>query len=609
MLRAVGLYTKVSKHATFPKLVSQKPPTMQQIHLDSQWVSQWGQGCTQTNVRHMATSKTTEARKKYFTKSKAPSKMTEKKSSQDIIGETAFQEITQSMKRADFETLRDYREAQDLNVDRFFGIEKDTPSDEQSLDDGVRSLVTTRPIVNEETVLELLQGLAYYRKTEDAKKAFDLARRYGVPASVKLWNGLLKSYVKTDLADEAMNLFKKMKEEGIVPNVATYHIMINIFSKAGQMVRAVETLKTMALSGIKPDTACVNTIVHGYMRLGDYNQAWTALDAAEETGLIEFNKQSYSIAITLCAKQKRVEKALLYLDKMERLQIEPDEVIYNSLIAACAMRKDTYEDAVRIYEKSKANGFLPSYITMTCILNAAAVNGDIKAAEAIFVEILDNGHKIDRAVYTTLMKAIYHSQSWTEDVNGEQKVMRIYNQAVDDGFKPDQPMMGAVLHFYSKTKQAAKAEEWWKKMEKTGFVHNGEEYMSMLQMYSEMEDPTNVMRLIQEMEDRGMRLKRDEYFSIIIALSKVFLIETAMRYMRQMKEDGYTLERDTSTRALMKQLELLKDVDAMIELCLLCGFHFPFTPDLDMEPRQIERIKHLVQQGMLVQRTTRNIID
>jgi pentatricopeptide repeat protein len=74
-----------------------------------------------------------------------------------------------------------------------------------------------------------------------------------------------------------------------------------------------------------------------------------------------------------------------------------------------------YEDAVKIFEESKRVGYLPSIVTINALLNASAKNGDIKAAEKLFAELLDTGYQPDQALYTTLIKAIYNSVHWSSD--------------------------------------------------------------------------------------------------------------------------------------------------------------------------------------------------
>ena len=75
------------------------------------------------------------------------------------------------------------------------------------------------------------------------------------------------------------------------------------------------------------------------VKAGEYVLAWRAFRALRSQGL-DPDSVTYSLMISLCSREDRVERALQFRDEMLDHGLPLTEVTYNSLILACARRKD-----------------------------------------------------------------------------------------------------------------------------------------------------------------------------------------------------------------------------------------------------------------------------
>jgi len=98
----------------------------------------------------------------------------------------------------------------------------------------------------------------------------------------------------------------------------------------------------------------------------------------------------YGVAISCMEKCKRIDIALKIRDCMEKESVQPNTVIYNSLMNACA-RCNRHKKAYNLYLEMEERNVSKTVITYNAILDAI-VHHDFERAKEIFLEAYENGN-------------------------------------------------------------------------------------------------------------------------------------------------------------------------------------------------------------------------
>ena len=66
------------------------------------------------------------------------------------------------------------------------------------------------------------------------------------------------------------------------------------------------------------------------------------------------------------------------------MNLIPTEVTYNAALYATSNRRDKYRDTLSLLGQMKSEGYAPDFFTLSTVLHASAVAGDIASAERLF---------------------------------------------------------------------------------------------------------------------------------------------------------------------------------------------------------------------------------
>ncbi|KAL4625154.1 hypothetical protein ACB092_05G004000 [Castanea dentata] len=215
-------------------------------------------------------------------------------------------------------------------------------------------------------------------KPNDALLYMDKIVRVGCMPSLFTYNSLIRCLCQKGLFEDAKYLLDLMQDRGVVPNQATYLIMVNEHCKRGDLVSAFnildqmderglrpnvaiydtiieEMFKRMLESGVDPDEAVYVTMINGYSKNGRAIEAHQLFDITLENS-IQPSSYSYTALITISGlvKKNMTYKGCIYLDKMLGDGLQPNAVLYTSLISLF-LKKGQIEFAFRLVDLMDRN--------------------------------------------------------------------------------------------------------------------------------------------------------------------------------------------------------------------------------------------------------------
>eukprot|EP00262_Sarcandra_glabra_P006495 TRINITY_DN18820_c0_g1_i1.p1 TRINITY_DN18820_c0_g1~~TRINITY_DN18820_c0_g1_i1.p1 ORF type:complete len:730 (-),score=108.89 TRINITY_DN18820_c0_g1_i1:340-2529(-) len=243
----------------------------------------------------------------------------------------------------------------------------------------------------------------------------------------RIYTTLMKGYMKEGRINDVVQMLEAMRRQSdraSQPDHVTYTTMVSALVKAGSMDRAHRVLTEMARVGVPANRITYNILLKGYCQQLQMDKAKElACEMAEDAG-IELDVVSYNILIDGCILVDDSTGALAYFNEMRAQGIAPSKISYTTLMKAFALagqpklankvfdemlrdprvkvdlvaynmliegycRLGLVEEAKKIVQRMRENGFYPDIATYGSLANGIAVARKPGEALLLWKEIKD----------------------------------------------------------------------------------------------------------------------------------------------------------------------------------------------------------------------------
>ncbi|GAC72670.1 FOG: PPR repeat [Moesziomyces antarcticus T-34] len=272
------------------------------------------------------------------------------------------------------------------------------------------------------------------------------------PASLELYNNVLDVYASKGRVAECQEWLQRMTEAGLAPDDHTYHSLTKAYVTSAQFLPALELLNSLEQSGHPAAMATYTLVIDRLLdpvAIPRSGSVGVSREERPELQALAWNvfyhmrlhahpvpdAPLYALMIRACARGiaqpheiddptkaytalssdasgrrhapriSDAERALdLFREMTTRYNVRPNAEVYNSLILACARRKDFYLDTFRLLremvelETERAHAadaepsgmlrFAPDTYTFNALLQGCARNRDLARARWVLAEMI-----------------------------------------------------------------------------------------------------------------------------------------------------------------------------------------------------------------------------
>nr|KYP66728.1 Pentatricopeptide repeat-containing protein At5g39350 family [Cajanus cajan] len=299
---------------------------------------------------------------------------------------------------------------------------------------------------------------------EAAQLVFELMQERTVISWNTMINGnaLLDMYVKCGQMKEAWLLANRMDEKDVV----TWTTLINGYILNGDARSALMLCQMMQCEGVKPNSVSIASLLSAcgsllYLSHGKCLHAWAIRQKLEsevvvETALIDMyakcNRGNLSYKVFMGTSKKRTapwnailsgfiqnrlaREAIELFKQMLVKDVQPDNATFNSLLPAYAILADLLQ-AINIHCHLIKSGFLYRIEVASILVDIYSKCGSLRYAHQIF-NIIPLKDK-DIIIWSAIIAA------YGKHGHGKMAV-KLFNQMVQSGVKPNQVTFTSVLH-------------------------------------------------------------------------------------------------------------------------------------------------------------------
>lgn len=250
----------------------------------------------------------------------------------------------------------------------------------------------------------------------------------------RIYTTLMKGYMKAGRVNDTIRTLEAMRNQedsASHPDHVTYTTVVSALAKAGSMDKARQVLAEMTRTGVPANRITYNILLKGYCQQLQIDKAKELIREMTDNAGIVPDVVSYNILIDGCILVDDSAGALSYFHEMRARGIAPSKISYTTLMKAFAvsgqpklaykvfdeMTKDSrvkvdivawnmlvegycrlglVEEAKKIVQKMRENGFYPNVSTYGSLANGIALARKPGEALLLWNEIKDRcGMKIE----------------------------------------------------------------------------------------------------------------------------------------------------------------------------------------------------------------------
>ncbi|KAF2313720.1 hypothetical protein GH714_012956 [Hevea brasiliensis] len=308
--------------------------------------------------------------------------------------------------------------------------------------------------------------------------------------------------------------------------------LVIVYANSKMTQEALQVLEHMRIHGFRPHlhacTVLLNSLVKE--RLTDMGMHYEALCIQDrmDRGQISPDIVTYNSLIYGFCREGRMREALRLFREIKNAT--PNHVTYTTLIDGYC-RVNDLDEALRLREVMEAQGLYPTVVTYNSILRKLCEEGRIRDANKLLNEMNERKIEPDNVTCNTLINAYCK-------IGDVKSALKVKDRMVDAGLKLDKFTYKALIHGFCKIKEMDSAKELLFSMLHAGFSPSYHTYSWLVDGYCDQHKEEAVIKLPDEFVRSGLCADISLYRALIRRLCKREKVDCAQRIFSLMQEKG-----------------------------------------------------------------------
>eukprot|EP01023_Acetabularia_acetabulum_P000029 TRINITY_DN10014_c0_g1_i2.p1 TRINITY_DN10014_c0_g1~~TRINITY_DN10014_c0_g1_i2.p1 ORF type:complete len:670 (+),score=98.57 TRINITY_DN10014_c0_g1_i2:2-2011(+) len=306
-------------------------------------------------------------------------------------------------------------------------------------------------------------------EAQKVKELFNTMFSLNVQPTIQSYNTLLSAYALTGQWKEALDVLKFVSrpDVNVRPSVVSYNCVLQAIDKASEeanvqdkdvmavaAIQVVEQARSMA--GCEPNVGLYNSLMMVMNSTGKYPQALQAYEQMASKG-VKPDSTTAAAILTSCSKDDNLwEVSIALFNKLKTLGIEPDCVVYNVSVTACA-RGGAWQQALQIFSEMMTGDFTVDPVTLQTIMKGLRDAEQWELLSKVFDLLRVNKAALNTNVYNMVLSAY-------EICGDYDKGTEVLRELLEAGLAPDHATMNSLLSLLTKSNnnwpKAMEAFEW-----------------------------------------------------------------------------------------------------------------------------------------------------
>ncbi|KAG9156102.1 hypothetical protein Leryth_023839 [Lithospermum erythrorhizon] len=292
-----------------------------------------------------------------------------------------------------------------------------------------------------------------------------------VAPAVHSYTTLMNALYKENRIEEADRLYMEMVDGGFVPDHVLYFTLIKNHQPGCEINLALQLVQAIAANGCGIDlSASINPMLSESAEDIMLEIQRLLIEICRRNMVLANN--AFSIYLMALCTAKKLDKALICLDKMVRFGLQPLLSAYNALIK-CLLQEGLVGEITSVVEVMEYDGLLPSPTTFLIIINEHCKRGRVQSALNILHHMEQRGLKPTVGIYDAIIRCLSNENSINE-------AEKLFDRMLESGIDLDESIFVTMINAYCNDGRAIQACELFDKIVHFGLQRSSRAYTSLI---------------------------------------------------------------------------------------------------------------------------------
>ncbi|KAJ0678218.1 putative tetratricopeptide-like helical domain superfamily, DYW domain-containing protein [Helianthus annuus] len=209
---------------------------------------------------------------------------------------------------------------------------------------------------------------------EDAIRVFE----YMPERSAVTWSSMVAGYVKNELFEEALLMFRKVQVTGVEFNQFIISSVLAACAAIAAKIEGVQAHAVLFKTGFIVNFFVCSSLVDMYSKCGSINEAYSVFAHAQDKNVVLLNAM-----ISGFSRHGRSMEAMILFEKMQQIGLQPNEVTYVSVLSACGHMGLVKEGKKYFDMMVKEHNLSPNVYHYSCMVDILGRTGLINEAKTL----------------------------------------------------------------------------------------------------------------------------------------------------------------------------------------------------------------------------------
>lgn len=220
----------------------------------------------------------------------------------------------------------------------------------------------------------LLDVYAKCSLLEDAIQVFE----YMPERSAVTWSSMVAGYVKNELYEEALSMFRKVQVTGVEFNQFIISSVLAACAAIAAKIEGIQAHAVLFKTGFIVNFFVSSSLVDMYSKCGSLNEAYSVFSRTQEKNDVLLNAM-----ISGFSRHGRSMEAMILFEKMQQIGLQPNEVTYVSVLSACGHMGLVTEGKKYFSMMVKEHNLSPNIFHYSCMVDVLGRTGLIYEAKSL----------------------------------------------------------------------------------------------------------------------------------------------------------------------------------------------------------------------------------
>jgi pentatricopeptide repeat protein len=229
-----------------------------------------------------------------------------------------------------------------------------------------------------------------------------------------IYGSIIKGFSYKRCFNRVWEVYEEMLQHKLQFSMVTFNTLIDACARSGELGRIPSLLKDIDVQGLKMGIVTYSAILKGYCQTNRLDEAFELLDDMTRTTDLEPDEIMYNTLLDGCARQGLYDRGMALLERMKKSGMRPSNYTLSVLVKLANRGKKLDKAFELCDELSSKYSFRLNVHVFANLVQACIQHHDLPRAIGVLERMLQERVRPDVRTYSLILRACIEAREGSE---------------------------------------------------------------------------------------------------------------------------------------------------------------------------------------------------